>query len=56
VIEVFGVEGGAGFSEVEAFGGGFDVADTVGGVGFDVEAAGVVAGELGGRREERSLA
>jgi len=46
VVEVFGVEGGAGFGEVEAFGGGFDGADGVGGVGFGVEAAGVVAGEL----------
>src|SRR2546429_4968377 len=46
VIEVVGIEGGAWFGEVEAFGGGFDGADGVGGVGFGVEAAGVVAGEL----------
>jgi hypothetical protein len=37
---------GAWFGEVEAFGGGLDGADGVGGVGFGVEAAGVVAGEL----------
>ena len=46
VVEVVGVEGGAGFCEVEAFGGRFDGADGVGGVGFGVEAASVVAGEL----------
>jgi hypothetical protein len=37
---------GTRFCEVEAFGGGFDGADGVGGVGFGVEASGVVAGEL----------
>ena len=46
VVEVFGIEGGAWFGEVEAFGGGFDVADGAGGVGLGLEAAGVVAGEL----------
>ena len=45
VIEVVGIKGGAGFGEIEAFGGGCG-ADGVGGVGFGVEAAGVVGGEL----------
>ena len=35
----------AGFGEVESFGGGFDGTDDSGGGGFEMEAAGVVAGE-----------
>src|ERR1700731_3429507 len=46
VVEVFGIGGGAWLGEVEAFWGGFDVADGAGGVGLGLEAAGVVAGEL----------
>ncbi len=46
VGSVFDFEYRAGLGEVEAFGGGFDGADGVGGIGFGVEAAGVVAGEL----------
>jgi hypothetical protein len=37
---------GAGFGEVEAFGGGFGGADDVGCVGFGVEAGGVHGGQL----------
>ena len=39
-------EGGAWFCEVEAVGGGFEGADDVGGVGLELEAGGVHAGEL----------
>ena len=46
VVEVFDIEGGSWLGEVEAFWGGFDVADGAGGVGLGLEAAGVVAGEL----------
>jgi hypothetical protein len=46
VVDFEEFEHGTGFGEVEAFGGGFDGADLIGGVGVVVEASGVVAGDL----------
>lgn len=43
---VVDLEGGSGFGQVEAFGGGLDGADHVGGVGAEVEVGGVDGGEL----------
>jgi hypothetical protein len=46
VVDFDELEHGAGFGEVEAFGGGFDGADLVGSVGVVVEAPDVAAGDL----------
>ena len=46
VIEIIGVNGGAGFCEIQAFGRGFDGADDVGCEGSGLEAASILGGEL----------